>query len=55
MSVQMIGLNLLCCNGCINRCPLSAPCCNSGSAKADDLTKIAEELAELRAKAGSEE
>lgn len=55
MSVLMIGLNLLCCNGCSNRCPLSAPRCGSGMAKADDLTAIAAELDQLRAKAAEKD
>jgi hypothetical protein len=50
----MIGLNLLCCNGCSNRCPLSAPYCSSGLAKAEDLNAIAAELAQLRAQAAEE-
>ncbi|MGN1013771.1 MAG: hypothetical protein ACI4PM_00275 [Butyricicoccus sp.] len=46
----MVGLDFLCCNGCSNRCPLSEPCCQSGEAKAEELTAIAERLAKLEAK-----
>ena len=46
----MVGLEFLCCNGCSNRCPLSAPFCQSGLAKAEELTAIAQRLDELEAK-----